>query len=109
VSVGLYQYDGDIYDRDSQLVLSESIASQQFYEKYWKRAIKERNIKYVQDGAQFDSSKESVVLEELRQLRDWAETNLNGKDLEYMKSRIENLQRIIPLSFSDKNTMLYIF
>lgn len=109
VSVGLYKYDGNIYDRDSKLVLSENIASQRFYEQYWEKAIKELNIKYIQDGAEFDSSKESEVLEELRQLQYWAETNLNDEDLEYMKNRIQNLQKVIPNAFENKDTILYIF
>ena len=29
MSVGLYKYDGDFYDRNSELVLSENIASEQ--------------------------------------------------------------------------------
>ena len=45
MAVGLYKYDGNISDRGSKLILSENIASQQFYEKYWEKAIKELNIK----------------------------------------------------------------
>lgn len=109
MAVGLYKYDGDINDRDSKLILSENIASQQFYEKYWERAIEDLNIKYMQDGAEFDFSKKDIVLEELMSLLFWAEKNLQGKDLEYMRSRIENLQKIIPSAFHDKNSILYIF
>ena len=109
MAVGLYKYDGDINDRDSKLILSENIASQQFYEKYWERAIKELNIKYMQDGAEFDFLKKDLVLEELKLLLCWAEKNLQGKDLEYMKSRIENLLKVIPGAFDDENSILYVF
>ena len=109
MSVGLYKYDGDMNDRDSKLILSENIASQRFYEKYWERAIEDLNIQYVQDGAEFDSSKKDIVLEELMSLLFWAEKNLRGKDLEYMRSRIKNLQKVIPGAFRDENTILYIF
>ena len=52
MSVGLYKYDGDFYDRNSELVLSENIASERFYNKYWEKAINELNVKYIQDGAE---------------------------------------------------------
>lgn len=109
MSVGLYKYDGDIHDRNSKLVLSENIASQEFYKQYWEKAIDEMGIKYIQDGAEFDLSKKSVVLQELKLLLSWAEINLEGKNLEYMKSRIENMQRIIPYAFDNEKTILYIF
>ena len=109
MAVGLYKYDGNFSDRGSKLILSENIASQQFYEKYWEKAIKELNIKYMQDGAEFDKTKKEIVLEELNLLLCWAEKNLQEKDLEYMKSRIENLQKVIPIAFDDENSMLYIF
>ena len=35
--------------------------------------------------------------------------NVEGKDLQYMKDRIENLQKVIPTAFDDENTILYIF
>ncbi len=109
MAVGLYKYDGNINDRDSKLILSENIASQQFYEKYWERAIDELKIKYIQDGAEFDITKKNIVLKELMLLLHWAEKNLQGEDLEYMKSRIENLQKIIPEAFDNEDTILYIF
>jgi len=109
MAVGLYQYDGDINDRNSKLILSENIASQQFYEKYWEVAIRELNIKYIQDGAEFDLSKKNEVLTELELLLDWTKKNLQGQDLEYMKSRIENLQKVISRALDDKKTTLYIF
>lgn len=109
MSVGLYKYDGDIYNRSSELVLSENIASQEFYEKYWERAIHELNIKYIQDGAEFDLSKKSIVLEELELLLSWTEKNLQGKNREYMSDGIENLKKVIPDALNNEKTILYIF
>ncbi len=109
MAVGLFKYDGNINDRESKLVLSENIASQQFYKKYWERAIEELNVKYIKDGAEFDFSKKDVVLKELDLLLNWANKNLQGKDLEYMKGRIENLKKVIPIAFNDEKTILYIF
>lgn len=109
MAVGLYKYEGNINDRNSKLILSENISSQQFYEKYWERAIEELNIKYIQDGAELDFSKKDMVLEELKLLLYWAEQNLQDNDLEYMKSRIKNLQKVVPIAFDDEKSILYIF
>jgi len=109
MAVGLYKYDRDINDRNSELVLSENIATQEFYAKYWEKAIGELGIKYIQDGAEFDYSKKNIVLKELELLMVWVEQNLEGKELEYMKSRVENLQNVIPDAFDDEKTILYIF
>lgn len=109
MAVGLYKYDGDINDRNSKLIFSENIASQQFYNNHWEKAIEELNIKYIQDGAEFDCSKIDIVMHELNLLNSWAEQNLLGNELEYMKSRIENLQNVIPNAFEDEETILYIF
>ncbi len=109
MAVGLYKYDGDINNRDSKLVLSENIATQEFYEEYWEKAIGQLGIKYIQDGAEFDYSQKDIESEELNLLLTWAKNNLQGKELEYMKSRVENLQKIIPEAFNDKESILYIF
>lgn len=109
MAVGLYKYDGDINDRNSKLILSENISSQQFYSKYWEKAIDELGIKYLQDGAEFDKSKIDIILKEIKSLLSWADINLIEKDLAYMKERLENLQKIIPTAFDDDKTILYIF
>ena len=109
MSVGLYKYDGDIGDKKSELVLSENIASQQFYEKYWEKAIDAMKIKYIQDGAEIDITKKNIALEELKLILNWAEKNMQGKDLEHIRNRIENLQRVIPIALKDDRDILYIF
>ncbi len=68
MSVGLYKYDGDIGDKKSELVLSENIASQQFYESIGKRQLI-HEIKYIQDGAEIDITKKNIALEELNYIK----------------------------------------
>ena len=108
MSVGLFRYNGDIYDDDSEVTLSVNISTEAFYLKYWERARKELGIKYIQEGAEFNKSKLKDILKELDLLRNWAIKNLSGKELEYMKGRIENLQDVIPNAFIDEETILYI-
>ena len=57
MAVGMYKYNGDINDRNAELVVSENIFIQDFYEKYWEKAIIQLGIKYIQDGREFDYSK----------------------------------------------------
>ncbi len=109
MSVGLYKYEGNIYDENAKLVLSENIASQRFYEKYWEKAIKELNIKFMQDGAEINFEQKDIVIKELGLLLSWAKENLCGKDLDYMKCRIENLQKVIPTALEGEDDILYIF
>ena len=109
MSVGLFRYNGDIYDDNSEVTLSVNISTEEFYLMYWEKARKELGIKYIQDGAEFDKSKLNYVLNELDLLNKWAKKNLTGKELEYMNERIENLQNVIPNAFIDDDTILYIF
>ena len=109
MSVGLYKYNGDINDRDSEEIISELISTQSFYNEYWEKAIKELNVKYIQDGAEFDKSKLIIVMKELKLLKDWALKNLDGKNLEYMSNRIGKLQEIIPIALQNDDDILYIF
>lgn len=51
MSVGLYRYNGDIYDRKSELTLSENISTQEFYDEHWERAIHELGISIIRDGS----------------------------------------------------------
>ncbi|MBO1300808.1 MULTISPECIES: hypothetical protein [unclassified Enterococcus] len=109
MSVGLFKYDGDIYEENSEVILSENISSEPFYERYWEKAIKELGIKYIKDGAEFDHTKLGVVMEELDLLKSWAITNLQGENQEYMIARIEHLEKVIPSSFISEQDILYIF
>lgn len=110
MAVGLFKYDRDINDPDSKLVLSENISSQKFYDIYWEKAVLELKIKYIRDDGEFDKTKLGDVLEELESLKKWALKNLKSENLEYMKIRIENLQKVIPQVFiEDEDSILYIF
>ncbi|WP_321387038.1 hypothetical protein [uncultured Enterococcus sp.] len=91
------------------MILSENISSESFYEKFWEKAIAELDIKYIQDGAEFNKTKLDVVLKELGLLKEWSISNLHGEDKEYMRSRIENLEKVIPTAFTSEQDILHIF
>lgn len=109
MTVGLYRYSGELYDRESELTLSENISSQDFYDEHWKRAINELGILIIQDGSEIAFHQLEDALHELGRLREWAIQRLDGADLEYMKGRVEHLQLILPNAFDSEEVILYIF
>ncbi|MBT2284933.1 hypothetical protein MKY87_15355 [Paenibacillus sp. FSL R7-0198] len=109
MSIGLFRYNGDINDRNSELTLSENISTQDFYEEHWEKAIHELGITIIQDGSEINYSQLEAAIVELALLKEWSIKNLDGNDLEYMKGRIENLQKVLPNAFINEDTVLYIF
>lgn len=108
MSVGLYKYDGNIFD-DADEILSENIASQKMYEKYLEPAIEELSIYYFQDGAEIRKDNLDSVMLELELLIKWASDNVEGDDLEYLLCRLQNIKKIIPESLKTDEDILYIF
>jgi len=107
MAIGLVRYK-DINDPDT-IDLSENIASTKFYNMYWEPAIKELGIKLFQENGYFCKDQLEIVMFELSQLKDWANKKLTGSDLEYMVSRIDNLEKVIPDAFENEGTILYVY
>ena len=108
MSVGLYKYDGNIYD-DAKEIISESIASQSMYEKYLKPAIKELHIAYFQDGAEIRKKDLQRTMTDVKLLIQWIENNVQGDDMTYLLSRLQKIQSLIPDLLANDNDVLYIF
>lgn len=107
MSVGLYKYDGNIFD-DAEEILSENIASQKMYDKYLEPAIKELNIFYFQDGAKIRKNNLETVMTEIESLIKWVTIHVKGNDMEYLLGRLENIREVIPKSLGNDD-VLYIF
>lgn len=108
MSVGLYKYNGNIYD-DAEEILSENIASQRMYDKYLKPAIKELNISYFQDGAEIRKCNLDSAMSELELLIKWVMVNVKGEDMQYLSCRLENIKKVIWKSLENEDDILYIF
>lgn len=108
MSVGLYKYNGNIFD-DAEEILSENIASQRMYDKYLEPAIKELNIYYFQDGAEIRKSNLDSVMSELELLIKWVTDNVEGDDLEYLLCGLQNIKKVILKSLENDDDVLYIF
>lgn len=108
MSVGLYKYDGNIFD-DAEEILSENIASQRMYDKYLAPAIEELNICYFQEGAEIRKNNLNSVISELELLTQWVIENVDGDDMEYLLCRLQSIKKVILKSLYNNDDVLYIF
>lgn len=85
------------------------VATTEFFEKYWEKAIKECELKVFREYNCFRKQQTDQVISELRLLKKWVEKNLVGREYVYMYERIENLEIEIPKMFEEHtNAILYI-
>lgn len=105
MSVALNRKEG----QDGDIDFSIPIATTRFFVQYWDAAIEELGLKLIQENAYFGKDKLKDVLRELALLKEWAVKNLEGKELDYMKSRVEDLEKGIPSAFTREDTILYIY
>lgn len=108
MSVGLYKYDGNIFD-DAKEVLSVNVASQRMDDKYLQPAIKELSILYFQDGSEIRKANLNLVLDEIELLTNWVTSHVEGCDKEYLLSRLKNMKEVIPKALENDEDILYIF
>ena len=109
MSVGLYKYNGDIDDDNSEVIISEPIASQRIYDTYIVPAIEELNIFYFQDDAEIKFENLENVLIEIQLLIDWAQCKVEGEDKKYLSDRLIHIRDVIVNSLKTKDDILYIF
>ena len=108
MSVGLYKYDGNIFE-DAKEVLSENVASQRMYDKYLQPAIKELSIFYFQDGSEIRKANLDLVMDEIELLIKWVASHVEGDDKEYLLNRLKNMKEVISNSLENDEDVLYIF
>lgn len=108
MSVGLYQFNGNIYD-DAEEILSESIASQRVWERYLEPAVEELKIQYFRDDAELRIEHLAAVMSELELLINWVTEHVEGSDLEYLLCRLQNVREVILRTLRNDDDVLYIF
>lgn len=109
MSVGVYMETED--QKMFELEFFIPIAVESFFVKYWQKGIDELRIRTIQNGIELRKEGLSLALDELQQLEVWAKKNpeLEGKEYEYMSSRIERLKKELPKAFEDnENAVLWI-
>ena len=107
MSVGIIRYKGNKFDNG--LIFGKNVSTEAFYQKYWSKAVSDTGSKLFKDGSQFEVSDLEQVMSELQLQLAWAEGNLSGRDLDYMKERIENLLVCIPKACEESDEKFEIF
>lgn len=104
-------YDGDINGRNSELILNENIDTQEFYNRYWEKAIEELNLEFlsqIEYGLEFGIEELPMVIKELNEVLKWSDNNLEQTDNNLIRLRIELLFEKLPEAFVDLNNIVYI-
>lgn len=109
MSVGIFKFYGNIYDKDAEIVMSANIASERMYNRYLEPAIEELHIHFFQDGAEIKKINVDDVMKELDLLAHWINTNCCNDDREYLIERINNMEMVIPKELKEDDDVLYIF
>ncbi|WP_411347178.1 hypothetical protein [Paenibacillus sp. WLX2291] len=106
VSVSAFRINEE--DDSFELGFEIPIAREKFFIKFWQVAIDELGITEIKNGIDLKNEHLSSTLHELEQLRNWAESNLQNNDLNYIVSRINLLMRELPTAFKTEHTTLWI-
>lgn len=109
MSVGIVRSVGHRLKNNYKLLFAENVSGEDFYTRYWSKAVEETGSKLFRDNSKFEVSDLEQVMSELKLQLAWAEANLTGYDLEYMKGRIENLLIRIPEACKENNEPFRIF
>ena len=109
MSVGLYKYNGDINDDNSEVIICEPIASQRIYDTYIIPAIEELNIFYFQDDAEIRLGNLEDVLGEIQLLLDWVQSKVEGEDKLFLSDRLIHIRGVIVDALKTSDDILYIF
>lgn len=108
MSVEIFKYDRDIYDSSAKMIVNAGVSSQRMYDKYLEPAVRELHIRYFQDGAEIRQCNLEAVMKELELLLEWLEKHAEGEDLEYLRSKLQYMQKFIPEALQEDDDILYI-
>ena len=108
MSVEICKYDRDWDNFYAKLVMNEVISSQRMYEKYLKSAMIELKIHYFQVDGEIRKCNLEAVMRELDLLIEWVENHAEGEDLEYLKSKLQFMQKLIPENLQEDDDILHI-
>ncbi|MDI4647867.1 hypothetical protein [Cohnella hashimotonis] len=106
MSVGLFRMNQD--DDLFELGFEVPISGEKFFTEFWEPAIDELGITGIWNGIEIRKDQLKSTLMELEQLRNWAQSNLQDTDLEYMVSRIDLLVKELPSAFKTDDTVLWM-
>ena len=97
---------GNMYGK---LLMNKIISTEELYYKYLDPAIKELGIQYFRNDGEIRKCNQETAMREIELLIEWVENHVEGEELEYLKPRLQNVQKIIPEALQEDDDILYIF
>lgn len=107
--IEICKYDRDWNDFYAEVIMNKIISTEELYYKYLDPAIKELGIQYFRNDGEIRKCNQEAAMREIELLIEWVEKHVEGEDLEYLKPRLQNVQKIIPEALQEENDILYIF
>ena len=109
MSIEICKYDRERTwkEFDAELVMNEVVSSRR-YQKYLESAMIELRTYYFQVNGEIRKSNLEAVMKELDLLIEWVENHTEGEDLEYLKSKLQFMQKLIPENLQEDDDILYI-
>ena len=93
------------YDRT--LVMNEVVCSRR-YQEYLESAMIELRTYYFRVNGVISRRNLETVMKELDLLIEWVENHTEGEDLEYLKSQLQYMQKLIPEALQEEDDRLHI-
>lgn len=87
------------------------VASLSFFRECWLPGIRELGLSWTElfeSGVDVTEKELPIILDELEQLKKWADLNLKGIKKEYFFDRVDPLIERLPTAFQRKDAVIYI-
>ncbi|KQL51461.1 hypothetical protein AN964_21090 [Heyndrickxia shackletonii] len=88
------------------------VATESFFKEFWIPAIESLGLQWTDlfvVGVEVEEEDVSTIVEELMQIKRWAEINLVDKEArEKMLERIQGIQEKLPQAFQRKDAVVFI-
>jgi hypothetical protein len=96
---------------DSENQLYIPVASLSFFRECWLPGVHALGLRWTElfeSGVDVTVKELPIILDELDQLKKWADLNLHGINKEYFFERVDPLVEILPSAFQRKDAVVYI-
>ena len=89
------------------LVMNKVVCSRR-YQEYLESAMIELRTYYFRVNGEIRKNNLETVMKELDLLIEWVENHTEGKALEYLKSQLQYMQKLIPENLQEDDDILHI-
>ena len=109
MAIELHRYDRDKNDKNSKVIFMHAVANQKDWNNIWEPAIRETKSSIFCDLGEFKPEQINIVVEELKNILKWCQTNCNKEKFDSIKWRIETLIEALKEEAEKGDQPFYIF